>query len=294
MRRCLQWVGVLLTLAALVSAPVVASAQSKAPRYSVQYWPEAEPGKLLVLVSSYVPTSTALPTVLRVPLPAGAEVYWAGEITGRGPETDIPREFRVVQGTGGSSLQLTVESSREVQYEALMPTRDLGRGKFGAEVVWVQSEPADSVEFRVGVERTVESMEVEPRSVSQPAPGPGGAMMYALPAKKLKPGESQKVSMTYELAAQRAAAFPEPKTRIPTSRIVLFTAGALLVFVLVLLFVTMARSRVAPPAEDAQDDAEGELPEEQDGFAEWGDAAVTDDADDAWADDAWVEEDDGK
>ncbi len=55
----------------------------------VQWWMEAEPGQAIAIVSTTIDPSVSLPVRVRLPIPPGMSVDWAGEVSGADATQDI-------------------------------------------------------------------------------------------------------------------------------------------------------------------------------------------------------------
>ncbi len=191
-------------LAAALATPGLAMAASTVaappPAVEVQMWPSEAEGALL-LVTGTAPTGTPLPYELRLPLPAGAEVVWSGEVTGGGAATDIQRPHTVVDGTGAKVVVFTLSRARIGQYEALLASPTVEAGRYTSVLDWVQSTTASTVDFSVKFATTAGGILTDPAAPGEPVVNAAGERLYALPSKELARGAAFKVTTSFTRAA---------------------------------------------------------------------------------------------
>lgn len=196
MRRALS----IVLLAVTLSFPTAAlAAEAEKPQMEVQVWAGAEPGQVLVIVSTTVPPDVKLPAVVRLPLVKGMSVTWAGEIAPAGQADDIQREPVTKEGTGGSYVEFRAEKYRDVQVElsGLALTSDGAR--FSTSVDYVQTTPAGLTGFSVRLPSGASEAQVSPTPVGQPARNESGDILYTLPSAQLKPGDKNTITFSYGL-----------------------------------------------------------------------------------------------
>lgn len=234
----------MLLLVCLLVPIGLASAADESPVYDVQIWFGADPSapdRVVLIAGVELPAGTPLPAKVRVPLPEGAEVTWAGEILGSDVSADIPRETTVVAGTGGAAVELTLERSRNAQVESLWMPVTARDGRLSASLRWVQTEPADSVEFSVRMPPGAAQVEIEPPPPGAPQENPGGERLYTLASKPLKPGEAHVIVVSYAQGADGSQAAPGG----PLSRDTLVAVlGGVVLLLAVMAGVILRRERV--------------------------------------------------
>lgn len=210
--------------------------------YEVQIIPESYPGFVEIVVAVELPTSTPLPTVVRLPLPDGAEVTWSGEIMGGDPENDTVRAHRLVPGSAeGTSVEFTLENTRTAQYEAVHVPIAINDGLVSADVSWHQSEPAGGVEFTVRVPPGAFDVRTEPSFAGAPLANSAGEKLYKLPLVEVAAGDTTTVVVSYRRGGEDPA-----ETAVGTGLGRLELAGllgALGVAALVVLALVLRRQR---------------------------------------------------
>lgn len=233
----------LLALAAALSVgvtPGVALGQTAAMSFEnttvqVQVWPEADDQNTLVIVGATLPTDAVLPVTIELPLPAGAQVQWAGEIEGTNPDLDVQRTHEIVQGEGGSAVRFTVEQFLSFQYEAFLPaaTGDGGRRSFTLD--WIQTVPSLDLSVAWKFPAGVSDVTLEPAAPGDPITNATGESLYTLVSVTPEPGSTLKFSASYATEG----AVEESSTGITAIQV----AIGLLVFAVVALVVVIARQK---------------------------------------------------
>ncbi len=166
-------------------------------RYGVQFWPEGDPAASILIVSVTLPEGTELPATVRLPLPAGAQVTWAGEIIGTNIEDDILRPHTFVDGVGGQSIELTLEQTLTAQYDANYTPLDVRGGDYSVTLDWVQTEPAEATDIAVRLPGSVADIVIDPAPVGDPQTNVTGEKLYTLSPVTLEPGQAQPVNVSY-------------------------------------------------------------------------------------------------
>ncbi|MBA4370139.1 MAG: hypothetical protein C0418_00985 [Coriobacteriaceae bacterium] len=246
-RRGAQGVGAFAcSLAALLLCAATASA---APRYEVQIWPEGDPSRpnhVLLIASVDLGPSVKLPAKVRIPVPAGAEVSWAGEITGGSAENDIPRAYEITRVAGGRVLVMTLETTGNAQYDAWWAPLVFDGQTAAAKLEWVQTEPATEVGFTVRTPPGAGSVRIDPAPVGQPVQNAIGERLYTLPSQPMEPGD--KLSLSLSFVPGGGAATP---VRAGGESPVPYLIGVFVVLVVALAAVVAVEQRKRRDAEDA-------------------------------------------
>lgn len=163
----------------------------------VQLWPGGTQGYTVFIVTGTLPETTEFPAPVHLPLPAGAQVVWSGEVLGGPLELDPEREYRRADGVGGEVLEMVAEESLVVQYEAVGPALMTVDGQIGSEFTWVQSTHAAEVLFSVRIPASAESVRIDPPSPAPPLINEAGERLYTLPLLNLTEGDAQQITFTY-------------------------------------------------------------------------------------------------
>lgn len=182
------------------NAPVVPAA------LDVQLILDGEPGQVVGITGFVIAPAVKLPAMVRVPLPAGSRVTWAGEILSQTGQNDTQRPYRVVRGVGGDVLEMTVEVSHNGQIETVAaPLTQNGR-RISAKYQWVQSATAASEQFGIRFPPNASAEKMSPAAASAPATNQAGETLYPLPKVKLALGESYPITISYTASPEVPAA----------------------------------------------------------------------------------------
>jgi len=205
-RRFFVLPAVIAILAAAALFPYTAAAQPVSLAdltLEVQLMPEIQPGTNGLVVGVRLPADTVLPVTVRLPLPEGANVFWAGEITGGPMEQDIQREFTIVEGVGGQAVEFTAETTTTVQYDAMYGRVGIAGNEARTALVWRQT--VDTGPISIGIRLPPGTELVEPDPPAPPVMNAAGERLYSLMPIGLDPGTETSVAVTYRAVAGAAA-----------------------------------------------------------------------------------------
>lgn len=226
------------------SEPIVNDAALK-----VHLWPGAEPGKLVVLVRSEIPETYQLPVRVRIPIPDGFHVIWAGELTTQVGE-DLTRAYTTEEGVGGSYIEVIASETRAVQVDLLGPNLNISGSSVATDLQWIQSVPAARVSFDIRVPAGVRQVELQPAAADGSEKNPEtGEVLYSLPTVILAEGDSQAVSVSWSTASAKLFDLSDPMTWMLIVLVV-----ALLGTTIFLIVSLRAKSQEQP--DEIQDDIE--------------------------------------
>ncbi|MDZ4168872.1 MAG: hypothetical protein U1E26_04350 [Coriobacteriia bacterium] len=222
---CIGWV-LLAAQGALAAAPLATGAMQ------VQVWPEEVPGGAVVIASLTVPDRTPLPATVRIPVPEGLKVDWAGEISGVNPESDVVRPFVLKMGAKGQYAEFEISTTREAQID--MSTLSLVTEGDTTQVLlpWVQSAPASETLFSVRLPAGTELSESSPEQFGKPSMNDIGESLYALETQTLDEGEALPVTLEYRRKAPATASSEGGDTIIAWLFVLLGLAVVVLVVVI--------------------------------------------------------------
>lgn len=205
-RLFLALICVVFSVSVVISGISVAGAANPDPlteanTLTVHIWPGAEAGKIGVLVQAVIPDTVALPVRVRIPVPEGYTVNWAGEITPNVGE-DLTRAYTTVDTDKGSYIEIVATESRTVQADYIGSALSVNNGKVSAQLSWEQSVPAQYVTFDVRVPANASMVKIDPAPADDPEKNPEtGEWLYSLESKALAAGEAQPISIAYSTSA---------------------------------------------------------------------------------------------
>jgi hypothetical protein len=206
--RLAAWGSACVLLVTLAAATVAGAAAAPAPEaggdLDLQTWSES--GQLIVVTSVTVPESVKLPTVVRIPVPDGAAVQWAGEILGGELSADPARPYKMIKSpVGGQYAEFTLEQTRSAQVDSSMAVVKVEGDVTSAAFEWVQSASSPLTSFSVRVPANASDPQITPRPSGQPDTNAAGERLYSGDPVKLKPGQKQQVSFSYSTGAAAPA-----------------------------------------------------------------------------------------
>lgn len=226
-----------LLLCVSLPAGAFAAAPVASGPVEVQVWPGEVSGGAVVIISTRLDESVRLPATVRLPLPEGLNVDWAGEIAPSNPASDVARAFTTGRVNGGRYVQFEVSEYREAQVDlsALPITTqgDISR----VSMRYVQSTPSTETGFSVRIPAGYELKDSVPRSVGKPAVNVTGESLHALETQSLKLGEGLDVAVEYRVKA--------PVTPASRADRLLIALAIAVVVVTAVLAVVVVRGRSA-------------------------------------------------
>jgi hypothetical protein len=231
-------VGFLLCVSIVVPSTCFAASPQATGALDYQIWMAPEPGKAIVLVSSTIPQTVELPATVRIPIPAGMTVEWAGELGGGDASSDIERPYTVGEGSGGQYAEFEIQQFRQAQIDVSGKTIPVGVGEVKASFGFVQAVPSDQAGFSVRVPAGASNVKITPKPVGNPETNQAGESLYTLAGKQLKLGDTTTIEVAYKVGAATSSGGGSGATG---------TVVAVLVFGLLLavvaLVVALRRSR---------------------------------------------------
>jgi hypothetical protein len=247
------------------SATTSASAAATAPlatgHYGVQIGPDDQQGVLVIIVGVTLDMSVKLPARVRIPVPPGSSVAWAGEVLGNNPSGDKPRDYTLGRGEGGAQYaEFTLAESHQGQIDAIASPLTTSNGVVSATATFVQSVPGTSTAFAVRMPVGVTNVKIEPAPLSVPDFNDAGESLYPLGERSLAAGSKLAVTVSYSKVDTQTASGTTSPTLLP------FLVIAL-VLVLVILAVVLAARRGpsgAESEEESDEDLDDESAEESD------------------------------
>jgi hypothetical protein len=233
--------GISLVCAALLAAfwPAAAHA-TDAVEYQLQLSPVTEVGTTQMIVTVILEPGASLPATVTVPVPAGAEALWVGELLGGAPEADPAREASVTRVGDMDVYEFTLEQSYVGQIELELGEPTIDGTKVTSSLVWTNPGPEVLVTASVVAEAGANRVTVVPEAAGDPRSNDIGETLYPLGGRRLASGDSYSIDVSWR---RGGGTFP-----------VLAVVGALLVIALVALGLVLAaqqtrarRASVAPP-----------------------------------------------
>jgi hypothetical protein len=238
--RRLFALGLLVATLAMAPATAFAAAPVATGDMDVQLWAAAQPGQAVVIVGVSLPEQVQLPATVRIPVVAGMQVDWAGEILDSAASQDPQRAFTLKDGAGGQYAEFEISQSRKAQVELSgLPLSATGGG-FSAAVDYVQTAPAPVTGFSVRLPAGAREASITPPPAGSPDQNEAGETLYTLPSAELGEGETVRVAVSYSTGTPT----PVAAQSTDSSAIIVLLLVALVLAVGVLL-VVVRRQRAA-------------------------------------------------
>jgi hypothetical protein len=236
---------VLAALPAVAMAAEATTATSTAPLAAGpidgQIWPAQDGNVTAVIVDISLDPKVKLPARVRIPVPKGAVVQWAGEILNGDASADQQRDFTLRNGAGGGSYaEFTLSVSHRGQIDTSGIAMTARGTQVSTEVDWIQSVPSTSTLFTVRVPAGASDVKIDPTPEGTPDTNSAGEKLYLLPVQALATGSSTTVKVTYNTSPTGASA--SPASNVTAVYIVL---GVLLVGAVALVVYLFTKQRSA-------------------------------------------------
>lgn len=221
-------------LMAITMLAVPATAFAGVSEYQVQFAPVGINGSMDVIVNVLLSPETKLPAKVRIPMPAGATLVWAGEILDGPPEDDPARETTITQSGGAQIVEFTMEEVRVAQIEAIMAPAAVSGDNVSALLDWVNSTEAGTYTFSVRLAPNVSEVEISPKPVGTPQMNEEGETLYVLEPIRLEEGGKFPIEVAYRNGVAGSSSAISP---------VLLVAIVLLVIAVAALVVVVVRQQ---------------------------------------------------
>jgi hypothetical protein len=214
----------------------------------VQLWPSQT--SALLLVSLRLPETVALPARVRMPLPAGAQVTWSGEITGGDAASDIKRPYTIVSANGGQAIEFVAQQSRDLQYEADLPDPTVAGNRVTTALTWVQTTEALGVDPAVKTPAGATGVEIKPAPALQPRTNSAGEALYTLPQQRPAIGASFAIDVSFQQGVPGAPASAPSPAAPGTSPVVWILLAVLLIVVAVVVVMALRAGLSSSPSDE--------------------------------------------
>jgi hypothetical protein len=250
--------------------------------FSVQVGPNqdpGQPGKLIVIMSVNLSPDVPLPARVRIPIPPGAMVTWAGEVLGGDVSADPQRTYTLHDGVGGAQYaEFTMTQSRRGQVDTVAGPLTVKGAAVSAQLSFVQSAPSTSTEFAVRIPANASNVKIDPAPSGSPETNSTGESLYYVGTQSLPIGTKLALSISY---TQGAASTSKPLASSSSSLLMLL--GILLVVLIAIIAFVARHGSSEEESEEDEDEDEDEFAEDEDD--EFDDDEFAEDEDDDSLDD---------
>jgi hypothetical protein len=234
------------------SPTAAAGGGGPASTIEVQIWPSEADGSS-VIVSAEIPADVKLPYTLRLPMPAGLNITWCGEIMGGGAADDKEVTYTVEEGRGGKALVMTLSKSRIGQFEGTLSSPVQAGGRTEATMEWIQSAPAGEEHFAVKLANTAGDPKIEPAPEGAPQQNETGERLYSLATQKLSIGQTLKIGVSWTTVAAGSQTSPVSTSGSGSYDVVLIALSVALAVALVALIVVLTKANKASEGSEDSD-----------------------------------------
>ncbi len=237
------------------SAPVDAAAGGPV---DVQIWP-GQDGKTAIITVVEVDAKTKLPVTVRIPILPGAKVEWAGEVLGGPASADIEKSYKLIQGQGGQFAEMTLNTSHRGQVDSIGFPLKFTSDSASVEVEYVQTVSSPLTAISVRLPAQTSKHKISPKPEGDPAVNADGETLYTLKPRAFKPGETQKVAISYKTTppAEKAAGSELNGVLIGLAVALVIAVGATIVIVRRNAPAAAASDRSNNPADNGESEEAG-------------------------------------
>jgi len=254
-----------VVLVTMLSAVSVAFAATNTTQQwdSVDVIAQDDPSESILLVSGVLPEDVKLPAQVELSLPAGAQLFWAGEVLGGSADQDPSVTPTKATRDGMDVYTFTLSKGRRGQLEATVPAAATFDGSaYNASLKWSSSTPVPTV--RLSVRMPQGSSVTTPAQGAIVEPAGEGASYYTQTFDNVKPSDPLALVFGYKVDPAAAAAAAAPAAATPaqsgTNNVVPIVLALGAVAGAIGLFVAVSRKMSSATAahDDERDDEDAE------------------------------------
>lgn len=247
MSRLFRLLPIALALALALSAATASAATVR--EYQIQFAPTVEQNGAVAIITAVLDPSEAFPAEIRVPVPAGSELLWAGEILGGDPQADPVRETTVERIGEMDVYTLTLEQAYTAQLEIRLPAPTISGSTVSASMNWINPGPEVLVTGAIVVEPRAGNVTTTPDVVGETRTNEIGETLYPLQGVRVPENGAYTMSVEWERNAAGGGT-AGPGADSPMLPILI---GALVLAIVALVLVLVReRSRARRHAEYAE------------------------------------------
>ena len=184
-------------MAVFAVAPAAAIAAPVPEELHISLWPEYDDNQILFLQGIRFPANTPLPIEVKMAVPKGMTVVWAGELLGGEASGDIQAMHKTNPKDDYDEVVFTLTKSRIGQLEAQWAGLKVDGKAREINLEWVQRYEAQLLTFDLRVPTQTSDLEMSP-----PASTPGGSTkgqeFVSVAPMKLAVGQKQNFTIKYQ------------------------------------------------------------------------------------------------
>ncbi len=196
-----------LALGTSLFSQVLPAQAAPTPFEAVNVTVHSDDGTPIVLISGKLPQGTALPAQVELPVPAGSQHQWAGEILGGTPDKDPTVQYETRDENGMTVYAFTLTKARTGQVEVVVPglTTPTADG-YATRLSWTPLTDLKELSLNWRLPQTARI--VTAASGATMTPGPQGFGYYTRNVQNAKAGQAESLFFAYSAPAAAPAAVP--------------------------------------------------------------------------------------
>ncbi|MHB0975830.1 MAG: hypothetical protein ACYC1U_01410 [Candidatus Aquicultorales bacterium] len=177
-------------------------------KLNVQIWPEYDDNQILFMETLEFAQDAPLPIDVKMALPKGATVYWAGEVFGRSVSEDIQATPVTTDKGAYTEIAFTLTKARKAQVEARWDAVKIEGDQRTIDLDWTQQYEVKTTQFGFKAPSTSSQFTFSPNftSIGQ---GPDKLEFYNSSGFNLVVGQQQPIKITYKRSATGGSITPQ-------------------------------------------------------------------------------------
>jgi len=189
----------------------------------------AEQGNATMLVSGTLPEGTKLPAEVELPVPAGSQFQWAGEILGGPVDQDPSVQYTTTTRDGSDIYSFRLTESLIGQLEVIPAGLVISTADgYQSNLTWTAN--SDVKELRLNYRLPQTAKVVTPAAGASMSPGPTGYNYYSKTIQDVKAGQTESLAFGYSPVTAAPATSAGTTGASDTVALVLVLGAALAFF----------------------------------------------------------------
>ncbi|MBN1193072.1 MAG: hypothetical protein JXA36_05230 [Coriobacteriia bacterium] len=195
---------VVLALALALLLPASAWAGT-VREYQLQYAPVGEGAGSLLIVSALVDPQVQLPVAVTIPVPAGSEVLWAGEVLGGSLSEDPMRDVTVERVGDMDVYTMTIEQVYTAQLEVELDPPTISGNRVTSSLTWTNPGEEVLVTGAVVAEADARNPKFTPETTGEPETNSRGETLHPLTGARVAEGARYVITAEWKRSGASAA-----------------------------------------------------------------------------------------
>ncbi|HEY3374387.1 MAG TPA: hypothetical protein VGK02_04910 [Candidatus Aquicultor sp.] len=164
-------------------------------KFYLRAWPEYQTGQVSLLETVVYPQTTPLPIEVKIAMPEGATVNWAGEMLGQVSQ-DIQAQPTVVHKGTYDEVTFALTKSRTGQVETTWSALQINGNDRALNFIWTQQYPANQTIFEFREPSQASDIKMMPPAATVNTSSDGSKFYETAPIN-LPVGKTQTYRVTY-------------------------------------------------------------------------------------------------